>query len=399
MNKKAKKATSYQNYLLYFYFLLAACTTTQKTQAQQEKKPVIMGAARLDMYLPLLNNKNIALVVNQTSTIENQHLVDVLLAKQQKIKKIFAPEHGFRGMADAGEKINHTTDAKTGLPLLSLYGKDKKPTALQLADIDVVIFDIQDVGARFYTYISTMHYVMEACAENNKLFIVLDRPNPNGHYVDGCVLETAFQSFVGMHPIPIVHGLTVGELAQMINGEKWLAGGKTCRLEVVKCLNYTHQTSYSLPIRPSPNLPNDLSISLYPSLCLFEGTNISVGRGTDFPFQVAGHPNFTDKSFSFTPTSKAGASKPLYENVLCYGTDFRKGRDWKNEFSLQPLLQYYAAAQDKNAFFNDFFTKLAGTKLLQQQIEQGLSETEIRKTWQPQLENYKVLRKKYLIYE
>jgi uncharacterized protein YbbC (DUF1343 family) len=383
-------------------FLCLACSTTQKTQAnklQTSPQPIIVGAAQLEVYLPLLQNKNIALVVNQTSTFGNQHLVDKLIEKQQKIKKIFAPEHGFRGLADAGEKINNATDAKTGLPLLSLYGKDKKPTASQLADIEVVIFDIQDVGARFYTYISTMHYVMEACAENNKKLIILDRPNPNGHYTDGCVLDQNYQSFVGMHPIPIVHGLTIGELAQMINGEKWLADNKTCNLTVIKCLNYNHQTPYTLPIRPSPNLPNDLSIRLYPSLCLFEGTDVSVGRGTDFPFQVLGHPDYTDKAFSFTPTSKAGASKPLYENLLCYGTDFRQGNNWQTPFSLQPLLQYYQAAKDKKKFFNDFFTKLVGNKTLQKQIEQGLSEAEIRKTWQPQLNEYNKKRKKYLLYE
>ncbi len=396
-----------------FYFLccllLVACNTTQFAQNNQTKtnsntnnlsqNPIRVGAAVFEEYLPWLEGKNVAMVVNQTSMVGNEHLVDILLAKQQKIKKIFTPEHGFRGQADAGEKINNSTDTKTGLPLLSLYGKDKKPTASQLAAIEVIIFDIQDVGARFYTYISTMHYVMEACAENNKLLIILDRPNPNGHYVDGCVLDPAFQSFVGMHPIPIVHGLTVGELALLINGEKWLAGGKTCNLKVVKCQNYTHQRTYELPVRPSPNLPNALSISLYPSLCLFEGTVVSVGRGTDFPFQVVGHPDYPKQTFSFTPVSKAGATQPPYQNQVCYGTDFRQGNDWQSPFSLQSLLHYYTNAKDKKNFFNDFFTKLVGNQQLRQQIEQGMTEAEIRKTWQPALEKYKELRKKYLLYE
>jgi uncharacterized protein YbbC (DUF1343 family) len=354
---------------------------------------------RIDNYLPLLRKKNVAMVVNQTSVIGETHLVDTLLSRGVKIKKIFAPEHGFRGTADAGEKINSTTDKKTGLPLLSLYGKDKKPSSAQLNDVDIVIFDIQDVGVRFYTYISTMHYVMEACAENNKLFIILDRPNPNGDYIDGCVLDLKHQSFVGMHPIPIVHGLTVGELATMINGEKWLSKGNICKLELVKCLNYNHQTPYSLPIKPSPNLPNDNSIRLYPSLCLFEGTNISVGRGTDFPFQVAGHPDYTEKNFSFTPKSREGAKNPLYQDKVCYGIDYRKGHDWQYEFSLQPILQFYRGATNKTTFFNDFFTKLAGTDQLRQQIEGGKTEDEIRQTWKTDLEKYQDLRKKYLLYE
>ena len=240
---------------------------------------------------------------------------------------------------------------------------------------------------------------MEACAEQNKRLIVLDRPNPNGDYIDGCVLDSAYKSFVGMHPIPIVHGLTVGELAQVINGEKWLSKGITCKLDVVKCLNYNHQTPYSLPIKPSPNLPTDNSIRLYPSLCLFEGTLVSVGRGTDFPFQVIGHPDYPEKAFSFTPTSREGAKSPMYQDKICYGTDFRQGTDWQYEFSLQPLLQYYTTLKDKKDFFNDFFTKLAGTATLRKQIESGMTEDEIRKTWQKELDAYKLLRKKYVLYE
>ncbi len=402
-------------FLAYLFLTIAitffSCSSSQQSTQSQgvtEKilpKPtnIIVGAARFDAYLSLLKNKKVAMVVNQTSLVGETHLVDTLLSLGVKVKKIFAPEHGFRGTADAGEKINSGIDKKTKLPLLSLYGKDKKPSSAQLADIDVVIFDIQDVGARFYTYISTMHYVMRSCAENNKKLIVLDRPNPNGDYIDGCILDTKFQSFVGMHPIPIVHGLTIGELALMIKGEKWKdeweSDKVSCRLEVVKCLNYNHQTPYSLPIKPSPNLPNDRSVRLYPSLCLFEGTNVSVGRGTDFPFQVLGNPDYPEKVFSFTPTSREGAKTPMYQDLVCYGTDFRQETDWQYEFSLQPLLLYYRNAKDKKTFFNDFFTKLAGTEELRKQIEKGMSEDEIRKTWQEGLENYKKIRKKYLLYE
>jgi uncharacterized protein YbbC (DUF1343 family) len=396
---------SIKKYITYSYFSLlcvfSACYSQQTAHkdTQTPASSVTVGAARLPSYLPLLQNKKVALVVNQTSVIGNTHLVDTLLTYNVKIQKIFAPEHGFRGTADAGEKINNAKDSRTGLPLLSLYGKDKKPSAEQLADVEVVIFDIQDVGARFYTYISTMHYVMEACAENNKHCIVLDRPNPNGHYVDGMVLQSAHQSFVGMHPIPVVHGLTVGELAKMINGEKWLANAKTCPLTVITCENYTHQTPYSLPIKPSPNLPNDISIALYPSLCFFEGTVVSVGRGTDFPFQVIGYPDYPQKDFSFTPVSKEGAKNPPYLNQLCYGTDYRQNNFEKYNFSLQPLIHYYQTAKNKATFFNDFFTKLAGTKQLRQQIEAGMTEEEIRATWQADLTQYKQMREKYLLYQ
>jgi len=396
------KKTKYTLYACIVVLLLGlnACYSQQTTQKDAAKlnTPITVGAVRLSQYLPLLQNKKVALVVNQTSVVNQTHLVDTLLTYNIKIQKIFAPEHGFRGTADAGEKINSTKDIKTGLPLLSLYGKDKKPSAEQLADVEVVIFDIQDVGARFYTYISTMHYVMEACAENNKAFIVLDRPNPNGHYVDGMVLQPDCQSFVGMHPIPVVHGLTVGELAKMINGEKWLANGKQCNLTVITCENYTHNTPYCLPIKPSPNLPNDRSIALYPSLCFFEGTVVSVGRGTDFPFQVIGYPDYPKKDFSFTPVSKEGAKNPPHLNQLCYGTDYRQTNVGTSNFSLAPLIHYYQTAPNKTAFFNDFFTKLAGTKQLRQQIEAGKTEEEIRATWHQDLEKYKQLRAKYLLY-
>ncbi|MCS6833435.1 MAG: DUF1343 domain-containing protein [Flammeovirgaceae bacterium] len=357
---------------------------------------ILVGAARLDIYLPLLHEKRVALVVNQTSIVGNTHLVDTLLAAGVRVKKVFAPEHGFRGEADAGELINTEVDKKTNLPLISLYGKNKKPTQEQLSDIDVVVFDIQDVGARFYTYISTMHYVMEACAEFQKTFVVLDRPNPNGFYVDGPVLDLKYRSFVGMHPIPIVHGLTVGELAQMIVGEKWISAPLT--LHVIPCMNYTHTHSYRLPVRPSPNLTNDHAIRLYPSLCLFEGTIVSVGRGTPYPFQVLGAPIYKDIfSFSFTPQPSFGSKNPLYNGMVCYGKDLRN-MTLSRPFSLSELIEFYHACPHKNTFFNDFFIKLAGTEQLRSQIEAGWSEEQIRASWQKELESYKKTRKKYLLY-
>ncbi|GAB4342947.1 MAG: DUF1343 domain-containing protein [Flammeovirgaceae bacterium] len=354
------------------------------------------GAERIELYLDLLKNKRVALVVNQTSIVGNTHLVDTLLSLGVKIQKIFAPEHGFRGLADAGEKIDNAIDAKTKIPLVSLYGKNKKPTQEQLTDVDVLVFDIQDVGARFYTYISTMHYVMEACAENQKICLILDRPNPNGHYVDGMILELKHQSFVGMHPIPVVHGLTVGELAKMIVGEKWI--NQDIDLKVVSCENYTHSMPYSLPVRPSPNLPNDRAIALYPSLCFFEGTVVSVGRGTDSPFQVIGAPEYTDFSFSFTPQPSLGAKNPLYNGIKCFGKDLRENVFYENPFFLTELIIFYQKFPKKEIFFNDFFTKLAGTETLRKQIENGMSEKEIRQSWQEGLQKYKLMRKKYLLY-
>lgn len=335
--------------------------------------------------------------------VEQTHLVDCLLEKKINIKAIFSPEHGFRGDADAGEHVKGGIDTKTGISIISLYGDNKKPTPEQLKDIDIVVFDIQDVGARFYTYISTMHYVMEACAEQNKSMIVLDRPNPNGHYTDGPVLEMKLQSFIGMHPIPIVHGLTVGELAGMINGEKWLDGGKTCDLTVVTCKNYDHNTFYSLPIPPSPNLPNMKSIYLYPSLCLLEGTTISCGRGTDFQFQLYGHPKWSDKGFSFTPMPNSGAKNPKYNGVKCYGVTFsniRLDELQQHHFKISYLLNLYASSKGKFTFFNDnnMFSKLAGTDDLREQIINGMSEQNIRKSWEPRLSEYKQIRKKYLLY-
>jgi uncharacterized protein YbbC (DUF1343 family) len=371
--------------------------SVSETEQASEKK-IITGSERLNSYLPLLLNKRVGLVVNHTSIVGNAHLVDTLLSLNIKVTKVFAPEHGFRGKADAGEKVNHETDPQTGLPIISLYGNNKKPTKGQLADLDILVFDIQDVGARFYTYISTMHYTMEACAENNKELIILDRPNPNGYYIDGPVLDPEFRSFVGMHPIPIVHGLTVGELAKMINGEKWLDSNRVVKITVITCENYSHKSKYSLPVKPSPNLPNDQAIKLYPSLCLFEGTIISMGRGTEYPFQVIGAPDKKFGEFIFTPKSILGMAKnPLYENQNCYGLDLRKEKI--EGFTLKYFIDFYKKAPDKEKFFNSFFNKLAGNSILKEQIRSGLSEEQIRESWKPELNLYKAMRKKYLLYE
>ncbi|PRY12701.1 uncharacterized protein YbbC (DUF1343 family) [Pontibacter ummariensis] len=373
-----------------------ATTVTHPVQPQKAK-PLTTGAARMSQYLPLLKDKLVGLVVNQTSVVGQTHLVDTLLSRGVKVSTIFAPEHGFRGEADAGAYVKDAKDTKTGLPIISLYGKNKKPLPEQIKDLDVLVFDIQDVGTRFYTYISTMHYVMEAAAENGKEVIVLDRPNPNGHYVDGPVLEPAQQSFVGMHPIPIVHGLTVGELANMINGEKWLEGKRQAKLTVVPVANYTHQTAYALPVKPSPNLPNMQAITLYPSLCLFEGTNVSVGRGTPTPFQVIGSPYYKNKGFAFTPESTPGATNPPHKGQTCYGFDLTAPAD-KQPFTLAFLLDMYQNSTQKDKFFNNFFEKLAGTSKLREQIIAGKTEDEIRASWEPALSNYKKLRKQYLLY-
>ncbi|MFN0049811.1 MAG: exo-beta-N-acetylmuramidase NamZ domain-containing protein [Cytophagales bacterium] len=356
------------------------------------------AANALNDYLRLLKNKKVGLVVNQTSVVHNTHLLDTLLASKVNIVRIFGPEHGFRGKADAGEKVNNDVDAKTGISVVSLYGKNKKPYPEQILDLDIIVFDIQDVGARFYTYISTLHYVMEACAQSHKTLIILDRPNPNGMYIDGPVLDTNFTSFVGLHPIPIVHGLTIGELARMINGEKWLKNGLQCDLEIIKCVNYTHDSTYSLPIKPSPNLPNDLSIALYPSLCLFEGTNISVARGTYFPFQAIGFPDSTFGEYYFIPQSIDGMAKePVHIGKKCYGIDLRQAKP-NHKFNLSHLIDFYNKSQNKDTFFNPFFNKLAGNDHLMQQIKAGISETKIRASWKADLARYKKTRKKYLLY-
>jgi len=359
-----------------------------------------VGAERLDQYLALLKNKKIGMVVNHTAMVNKTHLVDTLLSLGVNIRKIYAPEHGFRGTADAGEHVASYTDKKTGIAVVSLYGSNKKPSPEQLADVDIVIYDIQDVGARFFTYISTMYLVMESCAENNKQVLILDRPNPNGDYVDGPVLDMKLKSFVGMLPLPIVHGLTVGELAQMIQGEKWLKDSLKCNFTVVPVLNYTHKTEYILPIKPSPNMPNNLAIRLYPSLGLFEGTNVSVGRGTYFPFQVLGSPFTTDTAFSFTPVSIDGMSKdPMHMNKKCYGFDLRNIA-FNKEVDLTYVINMYELTSDKVGYFgkNNFFDKLAGTTMLKQQLIEKKSPAEIKQTWQKDLLIYKAMRKKYLLY-
>lgn len=356
------------------------------------------GADNYEKYLPLLKDKKIGIVTNQTGILSNKtHLVDFLLEKKIAIQTIFAPEHGFRGTADAGEHVVDGKDPKTGLPIISLYGDNKKPKKEQLAGIDILVFDLQDVGARFYTYISSLHYVMEACAENGIPLIILDRPNPNGRIVDGPLLEKEFTSFVGMHPVPLLHGMTIGEYAQMINGEKWLKNEVNCKLTIIPCIDYNRKMDYSLPAKPSPNLPNDQAINLYASLCLFEGTNVSVGRGTEMQFQIYGSPFLTNTNFSFTPKPNFGAKDPLYNGKECFGEDLTKYPKL-NRLELKWLLKAYKNTTDKTKFFNAFFTKLAGTKKLQQQIESGISEEKIRESWKKDLEIFKKMRMKYLIY-
>ncbi|WP_295118005.1 DUF1343 domain-containing protein [uncultured Chitinophaga sp.] len=368
--------------------------------AQAQTTSIITGAARTKEYLPLLQGKRVALLVNQTATIGNTHLVDSLLKLKVKITKIFSPEHGFRGNADAGEKIANSKDAATGLTIVSLYGKHRKADANDLKDVDVLIFDIQDVGARFYTYISSLQELMESAAANKKLLIVLDRPNPNGHYVDGPILDTAFRSFVGMQQIPIVHGMTVGEYAKMLNGEKWLEKKRNCNLKVITCLGYTHNSRYELPVKPSPNLPNMASIYLYPSTCFFEGTPVSLGRGTDKPFQVFGHPDFPKNLYQFTPRSVPGAKNPPLLDKLCYGYDLSNSvQEIDNKLQLKWVIKAYELFPQKDKFFTNFFNTLAGNSTLQAQIKAGKSEAEIRQSWEPGLSKFKKTRKKYLLYK
>lgn len=387
--------------MIHFRLLTLALILTSTLSCAQPSTPprptdLRVGAARFDAYEPLLTGKSIGLVINQTSLVEGQSLVDYLLERQIAVKKIFAPEHGIRGKADAGEIIDDDQDALTGLPIVSLYGNQKKPTAAALQDIDLIIFDIQDVGARFYTYISTLHYLMEACAENNIPLIVMDRPNPNGHYVTGPIMEDAHKSFVGMHNVPVVHGMTIGEYARMINGEGWLTGGARCKLTVIPMQGWDHSQPYSLPVPPSPNLPNDQAIALYPSLCFFEGTIVSVGRGTVRQFQLAGHPAYPDTTFSFTPVSSFGAKYPKHENTTCYGINLAQS---DTKFTLKHLIHFYKALGEADNFFNDFFVKLAGTHQLREQISAGMTEEEIIATWQPGMAQFKQIRSKYLLYK
>ncbi|MFY0627361.1 MAG: DUF1343 domain-containing protein [Reichenbachiella sp.] len=386
-------------YFLIFNLIQITLFVPSCTNAQESIAEVKVGAENLNEYIPLLDGKNIALLVNHTSTVDGVHLLDTLLSLGVNVVKIFAPEHGFRGNKSNGAMIDHEKDSKSGLPIISLYGKNKKPTKDQLTGVDIVLYDIQDVGARFYTYISAMHYMMDACADIGKQLIILDRPNPNGHFIDGPILKLENQSYVGMHPIPIVYGLTSGELAQMIVGESWLTSEEPLQLMVIKNKNWNHSTSYSLPITPSPNLPNKQSIDLYPSLCLFEGTVVSVGRGTNYPFQVIGVPDSTFGDFSFTPKSLPGISKyPKFENETCYGKDLRN-IEALNKIDLNYLINFYNSYPNKEEFFNTFFTKLAGTKTLRIQIEKGFTASEIRESWQSELLTFKEKRAKYLLYD
>ncbi|MBP4142111.1 DUF1343 domain-containing protein [Flavobacterium sp. P4023] len=373
---------------------------TAKIDIEIKTQTIKTGADNFEKYLPLLKNKKVGIVTNQTGILSDKtHVVDFLVEKKINIQTIFAPEHGFRGTADAGEHVVDGKDAKTGLPIISLYGDNKKPKKDQLATLDVMVFDLQDVGARFYTYISSLHYVMEACAENGIPLIILDRPNPNGAIIDGPLLEKDFSSFVGMHPIPLLHGMTIGEYGQMINGQKWLKNAAHCKLTVIPCLNYKHTMSYSLPIKPSPNLPNDQAINLYASLCLFEGTNVSVGRGTEKQFQIYGSPFLTKQYFdyTFTPKPNFGAKDPMHNGKECFGEDLSSNKKL-TQLELKWLIKAYQNTTDKTKFFNAFFTKLAGTKKLQQQIENGIPENKIRESWQKDLASFKKMRAKYLIY-
>jgi uncharacterized protein YbbC (DUF1343 family) len=356
---------------------------------------LVLGANRIEQIISLTNEKSIAIVGNQTSMVNNTHLVDTLISLNQNIITVFSPEHGFRGTGDAGAKIENEVDIKTGIPIISLYGKNKKPKKQNLEDIDIIVFDIQDVGARFYTYISTLHYVLEACSEENIKIIVLDRPNPNGHYIDGPVLEGKYKSFVGMHPIPIVHAMTIGEYAKMIIGEKWIE--KKCDLTVIKMLNYNRKKIYELPIKPSPNLPNKKAVNLYPSLCLFEGTNVSIGRGTKKPFQHFGHPKLNLYNYSFIPKSGPGSKYPKHENKICYGKDLTN-TPILNSINLEWLIETYNQSQNKEDFFISFFDKLAGTDKLRKQIISGKSIREIKKSWDDDLKEFKNIRNKYLLY-
>ena len=365
-----------------------------------DKTHYVSAAMQTDDYLPLLQGKRIGIVGNQTSIIGETHLVDTLLSLGIDVRKIFTPEHGFRGTADAGAKVSSGKDEKTGIPIVSLYGKNKKPTSEMLQGIDIILFDLQDVGVRFYTYISTMSYMMEAAAENHIPVIVLDRPNPNGFYIDGPVLKAENQSFVGMHQVPVVYGMTIGEYAKMVNGEGWLKNGITCDLTVIPIKNYNRNAIYELPVKPSPNLPNWESVYLYPTLCFFEGSIVSVGRGTDTPFQVYGHPAMRG-SYTFTPQSTSGASKPLLEGQRCrgenlveYAHDYARNAD---QLHLEWIIEAYQQLKDKS-FFTSYFRLLSGDKQLQRDIENGKSADEIRTTWKDDLKAFEAIRAKYLMY-
>ena len=393
-----------RRFFLFLFFTISIFFSCCDTYAQRKilkDQDAIVGASRLELYLPEIKDKNVGIVANQTSVFNDTHLIDTLLTYNIDIRKIFTPEHGFRGKADEGASVGNSIDEKTNIPIISLYGNNKKPTSSQLEDIDVLLFDLQDVGTRFYTYISTMTYVMEAAAENDISVIILDRPNPNGFYIDGPVLENENSSFVGLHQVPVVYGLTIGEYALMVNGEHWLKDSLQCNLQVIPLGDYDRDCIYRLSVKPSPNLPNWESVYLYPSLCFFEGTVVSVGRGTQFPFQVYGHPSI-QADFTFTPRQAEGRNKPLLCDKQCFGKDLTDyAHNFKKEkakINLSWLIEAYNQLKDKEKFFNNFFLKLSGTKELQQQIEDGLSEKEIRDSWKEELDKYKEIRKKYLLY-
>jgi uncharacterized protein YbbC (DUF1343 family) len=410
------------NKKLVFFIVCALVVNSVCFSQEMAKSPVITGAERMQVWLPYLKNKAVAVFANQTSTVKNTHLVDTLQKLAVKVVKIFGPEHGFRGVADAGEHVKDGIDLKSGLPVVSLYGNHKKPTKEDLKDVDVVIFDIQDVGVRFYTFISSLEYVLEACLENHKPLLILDRPNPNGFYVDGPVLDMKFKSFIGMQPIPIVYGMTIGEYALMLAGEKMLSAeankinsynittkptvDTAFHVQVIKCKNYDHNTKYILPVNPSPNLREMQSIYLYPSTCFFEGTPLNEGRGTDKPFQIFGHPSLPKNLYSFTPQPNEGAKSSKCFNQQCYGWNLSDTKEavLKNldgKIQLKYLLEAYKLFPKKDSFFltNNFFNKLAGNDMLMKQIKQGVTEKEIKKSWEKGLIKFKVIRKKYLLYK
>jgi uncharacterized protein YbbC (DUF1343 family) len=385
-------------FLITFVLLISCNSKCCFSQYRQIKT----GAERTEVYIPKLSGRNVGIVANHTSVLGKTHVVDSLLSLGINIIKIFSPEHGYKGEADAGESYSNSVLSKHNIEIISLYGNKTKPAPEDLSGIEIIVFDIQDVGARFYTYISTLHYTMEACAENSIPLLILDRPNPNGHYVDGPVLDLKYKSFVGMHPVPVVHGMTVAEYAKMINGEKWLNDTISCELEVVTCENYKHSYYYMLPVNPSPNLTNMRAIYLYPSLCLFEGTIMNEGRGTDFPFQVYGHPDFQERDFYYIPRSNPGAKNPRYKNIKCYGIDLRDKKieelQSEKKINLSYLIYAYRKLREGEEFFNNYFNTLAGNDILKRQIIEGLSEEQIRSSWQKSLANFKTIRKKYLLY-
>jgi uncharacterized protein YbbC (DUF1343 family) len=388
--------------LVVLMFFFASASLVAQEINILKNVDVKVGAQNTEKYLPILQGKRVAIIANPSSLINKTHLVDTLLSLKVNVKKIFSPEHGFRGKGDAGEKLSGFIDKKTGLPVISLYGKNMKPSISDLQDVDLIIYDLQDVGVRFYTYISTLTYGMEAAAENNKEFIVLDRPNPNGFYVDGPVLEPTYKSFLGLHPVPIVYGMTCGEYAMMVNEEGWLNNKVKCKLKVIPVIGYTHKDSYEPPVKPSPNLPNITSIFLYPSMGLFEGTIISVGRGTDVPFQVIGHPELKKGLYVFTPKPNVGAKEPKYNGIKCYGYDLR---NFAMEFvvpSKRIYLLWLTGCYNqlkRNDFFDENFNFHVGNSDLQKQIKEGKSIEEIQNSWKPSLMRFKVIRKKYLLYK